>query len=131
MVVSRQRREQTPTPPPPPNQQHPQAHRRRGGGERQRTSRDPRARVLQVETLLCATWLLLAGNCLEQRAEESLVAMETTARRDAEMEGDVRCLQRWTNIFVGKHKKWLGLPSFLSFFLSFVFLFFEVTTREE
>lgn len=42
--------------------------------------------------------------------------METTARRDAEMEGEMCCLQRWTNIVVGKHKKrarlsFLAIPS--------------------
>lgn len=117
--MSRQRREQAPL-----NQRHPE--RISGTGERRRTSRDlPCTRVFQsvcwkarfsVETglLPCATWLLVAP-MFGARTEESLVAMETRARRDAEMEGDVCCLQRWTNIFVGKHKKWPRL--FFFFFL--------------
>lgn len=45
------------------------------------------------------------------RNEQSRISRElcrygnNSKKRDAEMERDMYCLQRWTNIFVGKHAR--------------------------
>lgn len=105
--MSRQRRAQTPF-----NQRRPE--RVGDGAERQRTSPDlPRVpgRVLEQSVFSGDGSAPPAqrGFCWQNpvgaRTGESPVAMETTARRDAEMEGDMCRLQRRTNILLEKHKK--------------------------
>lgn len=53
--------------------------------------------------LHCATWLLLAE--MSRNSRELCRYGNNSKERDAEMERDMYCLQRWTNIFVGQHTR--------------------------
>lgn len=60
-------------------------------------------------TLGCSTIAMLCNMAIVGRNERSRNSRElcrygnNSKERDAEMERDMYCLQRWTNIFVGKH----------------------------